>query len=102
MHRGIILLGAVGATVSATAVAQITGPQASTPSGYRSAFEDYRPFREQALAPWRDINAEVARVGGHAGSLKPAEAGSGTVPGTPRPAGAAAPAQRAPAHREHQ
>jgi hypothetical protein len=40
---------------------------------YQSAFEDYRPYREQELAPWREVNEEVARVGGHIGVMKNAE-----------------------------
>jgi hypothetical protein len=34
---------------------------------YQSAFTDYQPFRDEKLAPWRDINDETARVGGHLG-----------------------------------
>ena len=43
------------------------------PVTYRSVFEDYRPYREQELAPWRQVNEEVARAGGHAGVLKSRE-----------------------------
>ena len=34
---------------------------------YESAFAEYRSYKEQELAPWRDINDEVARIGGHVG-----------------------------------
>ena len=34
---------------------------------YDSPFTGYTPYREQELAPWREVNEEVARVGGHAG-----------------------------------
>ncbi|HEX6319807.1 MAG TPA: hypothetical protein VFZ84_13190 [Burkholderiales bacterium] len=37
---------------------------------YRSAFEGYRSYREQQVAPWKEVNEEVARVGGHMGVLK--------------------------------
>ena len=37
---------------------------------YESAFTDYRGGRETPLAPWRDVNEEVARVGGHLGILR--------------------------------
>jgi len=37
---------------------------------YDSAFSNYRGFRESPLAPWRDVNDEVARVGGHVGILR--------------------------------
>jgi hypothetical protein len=46
-------------------------PEAKVPRPvYRSAFEDYRPFREPEPAPWRDVNEEVARIGGHVGLMK--------------------------------
>ncbi len=34
---------------------------------YESAFTGYLPFRDEKLAPWRDVNDEAARVGGHLG-----------------------------------
>ena len=34
---------------------------------YRSAFTGYQPFREQKLAPWRELNDEVHKAGGHIG-----------------------------------
>jgi len=37
---------------------------------YESAFKGYRSFRDTPLAPWRDVNDEVARVGGHVGILR--------------------------------
>jgi hypothetical protein len=49
-------------------------PEARVPAvTYRSAFQDYRPYREQELASWRAVNEEVARVGGHVGVMKNAE-----------------------------
>lgn len=49
-------------------------PEAKVPApAYRSAFEDYRRYREPELAPWREVNEEVARVGGHTGVMKHAE-----------------------------
>lgn len=37
---------------------------------YESAFEGYVSYREQALAPWREINDEVGRIGGHVGMFR--------------------------------
>lgn len=34
---------------------------------YESAFTGYVPFRDEKLVPWRDVNDEAARVGGHLG-----------------------------------
>lgn len=43
-------------------------PAAPVPAPkYESAFAGYRGYREQPLAPWRDVNDEVARAGGHIG-----------------------------------
>ena len=78
------------------------------PASYRSAFEGYVPYREQALAPWRELNDDVARASGHVGILRsgghaggergsPAKAAPGQGAGSERrePAGQA-PARAAP------
>ena len=44
---------------------------------YESAFSGYRGFREEPFAPWRDVNDEVARAGGHIGIVGGAHAGHG-------------------------
>jgi hypothetical protein len=59
-------------------------PQAETPvPRHQSAFENYRPLREEKLRSWRDVNDEVARAGGHIGIFgNGAHSGHGT-PATP-------------------
>lgn len=53
---------------TAAGVPEPTDPAAVVPPvKYESAFTGYRPFREKKLAPWRDVNDEVGRVGGHVG-----------------------------------
>lgn len=43
-------------------------PAAPAPAvKYESAFAGYRGFREEPLAPWRAVNDEAARAGGHIG-----------------------------------
>ena len=37
------------------------------PARHESAFADYQPFREQKIAPWRQVLEEVAGVSGAAG-----------------------------------
>lgn len=72
---------------------------ASEPA-YRSAFEGYRPFQDEKLAPWREVNDEVGRVGGQIGIFGGGHAGHGggkPVPNTPAPA-VAAPQTPSPAH----
>jgi hypothetical protein len=83
MNRAIVLL--LWACAGGAALAQSEGknqpakPETSVPPvTYRSAFEDYRPYRAQEIAPWREVNDEVARVGGHAGVLKATQKPKGT------------------------
>lgn len=46
-------------------------PDAFAPSfSHESALTGYRGFREAPLVPWRDVNDEVARVGGHLGIFR--------------------------------
>jgi len=78
MKRAIVLL--LSACAGGTAFAQSEGrndpakPEARVPAvTYRSAFEGYRPYRDQEVAPWREVNDEVARIGGHLGVLKEAD-----------------------------
>jgi hypothetical protein len=43
-------------------------PAAKVPAvKYESAFTGYAPFREEKLAPWREVNDQVGTVRGHAG-----------------------------------
>ena len=42
-------------------------PSAVVPSVvYESAFQGYTKYREETLRPWRELNDEAARAGGHA------------------------------------
>jgi len=67
---------------------------------FRSAFEGYKPFAEQAPVDWRKANDEVGRVGGHAGLHK-------SEPPKPTPAkgesgaGAAEKGRKGPMHHGH-
>jgi len=64
-------------------------PDVAAPSPqYRSAFDGYRPFRDEKLRPWREVNDEVERAGGHIGIFGGgAHAGHGAqaAPPTTRP-----------------
>lgn len=67
-------------------------PAAPAPAfQYESAFSGYRGFREEPLAPWRDANDEVSRVGGHIGIMRGTPGARGSAkPGATPPAGRAA------------
>ena len=60
---------------------------------YESAFRSYRPYREEDLGSWREVNDEVGRVGGHVGMFR--SAGHGAKEQEPMKPPAAAPASRA-------
>lgn len=70
-------------------------PEAPVPAfQYESAFKGYHGFRETPLAPWREVNDEVARVGGHIGILRAGRDAGSASPGTapsPRPPAPTAP-----------
>jgi hypothetical protein len=78
-----------GASAFAQGAARSDPADPKTPSAMRepvSAYAGYRRFQEDPIASWREVNDEVARIGGHAGALKedPASpaASSGTASGT--------------------
>lgn len=81
-----------------------TDPAGPAPSAtYRSAFSDYKPFREEAVADWRALNSEVGLVGGHKGVMGGAGGhtghGDATKPGVDVPVttqGGQAPVRGAP------
>jgi hypothetical protein len=74
MQASIWLLAAlVSAAGSAAAAQPLPGsidPNAAAPAvQYESVFSAYRPYQEPVVAPWRDVNDEVARAGGHVGIM---------------------------------
>jgi hypothetical protein len=65
-------------------------PSAPVPAPfYESAFTGYQRYRGQALAPWREINDEVHKAGGHTGIV-------GGAAGRPAAAKPAHPAEHKP------
>lgn len=75
MYRLLLIAvwAAAPLTYARAADAVVKPPQASDASArapemkYDSAFTGYQPFREQKLAPWRELNDEVHKAGGHIG-----------------------------------
>lgn len=80
MTRTLLLLGiGLGQAVPALAgEAMPTDAAASAPTAsYRSAFEGYQPFREEPIADWKALNAEVGAAGGHIGIMGGADGHAG-------------------------
>lgn len=76
-----VLVFALAAVAAGAAQAQQAAPgdaQAKVPPvEYRSAFADYRPFREPEMEKWREVNDQVKGLGGHVGHVgKPKPAAS--------------------------
>ena len=77
----------IAALISAVAAAQDAAPRnPADPSfavpapSYDSAFSGYARQRDEKIAPWREVNDDVGRVGGHIGILR------GAAPSKPAPA----------------
>lgn len=90
LHR----LSALGLAVTAALAAPAAGAQpaapASTPApSFRSALEGYQAFSDQQVAPWREMNDTVGRIGGWRAYAREAQEGA-------QPSRAPAPAQAAP------
>ena len=78
--RSFVLLGAclAGATYASAAVPPEAQSSSATPQiTYRSAFADYRPFREEQVRDWRALNDDVAQTGGHVGIMRGTNAAAG-------------------------
>lgn len=89
-YRLKLALCAVALAVGAAHAADSTKPAAPTDATarvpaakYESAFSGYQSHREQKLAPWRDVNDEVHKAGGHLGIV----GGAAGKPTAPHPAG---------------
>lgn len=50
---------------------------------YESAFAGYVPYQEQKPAPWRDVNDEVRKAGGHISIIGGTHAQHGARPANP-------------------
>lgn len=88
-----ILLSAALAAAPAASAQGTTAPDAArlaTPSQYRSAFADYRAWREPAPVNWREANETAGALAGHMGHVRgrPPEPAKG-APAPAKPAGGA-------------
>ncbi len=61
----------------------------AAPLEHISSFQGYQPFRDEPLAPWREVNETAHRIGGHVGVLRAetqgplAPAGASGLPSPP-------------------
>ena len=87
MQTNRIVLGLAFAVASAAYGQQ--RPEAADPAApvpvatYESAFATYRPYRDEPLRKWADVNQEVTAGGGHAGIFGGAGHGTHTAPKAP-------------------
>lgn len=93
------MLQTIGFALAATFAGVVAAQQSARPDPadakaavpalrHESAFKDYRPHAEPETARWREVNEEMARLGGHVGH----------VPQAPRQE---KPAPKPPAHSGH-
>jgi hypothetical protein len=101
MHK--LLIGAAAACAASAACAQGVAardpldPKAPVPPlEYRSPFADYRSARDLVIAPWRESNDEVKRLGGHMGHVTKTPTAS-----QPQEPAASSPPEPASGHAEH-
>ena len=94
--RAVALVALAIAPVRAqTALTDPLSPAPSAmPLAYQSAFEGYRPFRNDEIANWRSVNDTVRSVGGHTGSVR--DIAKPTPPIASAPMAINAPEQPAP------
>ena len=87
-HRMPAFALAAGAALLAVAAgAQQPQPQAEAPA-FRSALEGYQPYAEQPVAPWRESNDTVGRIGGWRAYAREAQQGASApaaAASSPRP-----------------
>ncbi len=73
MNRFVVIVVLTALGPLAAAGQKFTRPDPADPAAvvppvrYESAFAGYSPYSDAPLAPWRDVNEEVARAGGHVG-----------------------------------
>lgn len=92
----LIVLGLSLAVVSGLAPAAQPSPSEKSPpparASYVSAFEGYRPLIDEPMRPWREVNDEMGRLGGHIGHA----GGEAGTPAPPAPGSAGAQAHSMP------
>ena len=65
------------------ALAQAAPPPAVATEPFRSALDGYRPFNEEKIAPWKESNDTVGRIGGWRVYAKEAQGTQAQPPASP-------------------
>jgi hypothetical protein len=95
----LLALTGLSAACAQPAVSSAPASAASAPAmAYRSAFEGYRRFSDQAVSPWKASNDLVGRIGGWQAYAR--EAAGQDTPAPATAASAPAPAGH-PGHHNH-
>jgi hypothetical protein len=97
MHSRAAVPALLALTGLSAACAQPAAPSAPA-MAYRSAFEGYRRFSDQAVSPWKASNDLVGRIGGWQAYAR--EAAGQDTPAPATAASAPAPAGH-PGHHNH-
>jgi hypothetical protein len=87
-------------TLAVACCPAVAQPSAA-PAPYQSVFDSYQPFADEKLAPWKESNDTVGKVGGWRAYAREA-AGAAPAPAAPAPPPGRAPAAApvaAPAHK---
>ena len=86
MVRSIAVVWAMACAQASFAADVAIPPPQATPQavpGYVSSLADYKAWREPALTPWRRLNDEVAKLGGHMGHMRAAPTPGAADPAKP-------------------
>lgn len=89
MIRSVVLVVVATAVAGSVAAQGAQRPDPKDPKApapavtYRSSFEEYRPYTEPELVPWRRANEEVGAAGGHTGMFKPRQGSGQGAPAKP-------------------
>jgi len=104
----IVLVFALAAIPGLVPAAEPSPSEKSAPPvrAYVSAFDGYRPLIDEPMRPWRDVNDEVGRLGGHIGHIgsdagTPDRPGTGSAGTVPRPVSGNTDTGTAGAHSGH-
>ena len=100
-----VALAACAPLLATAQDAKTEQPKATAQLTYRSAFADYKPYKEAPLANWRELNDAVAGspggASGHAGHSMGGMKGMEMPAASAAPASGAMPMKPMPMHDSH-